>query len=88
LTLPFIANVLSQTLQFHLPQDRRYAGAVQRVARPQQHLLPINLWSGRILTMRALRLSPIAFSLAGLLSTHAQAETIGDARVGFTQSAC
>jgi hypothetical protein len=34
--------------------------------------------------MRALRLSPIAFSLAGLLSTHAQAETIGDARVGFT----
>ena len=34
--------------------------------------------------MRALRLSPIAFSLSVLLSTHAQAETIGDARVGFT----
>jgi hypothetical protein len=34
--------------------------------------------------MRALRLSPIAFSLLVLLSTHAQAETIGDAQVGFT----
>ena len=34
--------------------------------------------------MRALRLFPIAFSLPVLLSTHAQAETIGDARVGFT----
>jgi hypothetical protein len=34
--------------------------------------------------MRAFRLSPIAFSLPVLLSTHAQAETIGDARVGFT----
>ena len=36
------------------------------------------------MTMRALRLSPIAFSLPVLLSTNAQAETIGDARVGFT----
>jgi hypothetical protein len=34
--------------------------------------------------MRALRLSPIALSLAILLSTHAVAETLGDARVGFT----
>jgi hypothetical protein len=34
--------------------------------------------------MRALPLSPIAFSLTVLLSIHAQAETIGDARVGFT----
>ena len=83
MTLSFMANALSRTLQFHLPQDRRYAGAVLRVARPRQHLLPINLGSGRRLTMRALRLSPIAFSLAGLLLTHAQAETIGDARVGF-----
>ena len=34
--------------------------------------------------MRALPLSPIAFSLAVVLSTHVAAETIGDARVGFT----
>jgi len=34
--------------------------------------------------MRALRLSPIALSLSILLSTHAVAETLGDARVGFT----
>jgi hypothetical protein len=34
--------------------------------------------------MRALCLFPIAFSLLVLVSTHAQAETIGDARVGFT----
>jgi hypothetical protein len=34
--------------------------------------------------MRALRLIPIAFSLQGLLSTHTQAETLGDARIGFT----
>jgi hypothetical protein len=34
--------------------------------------------------MRALRLFPIALSLPVLLSTHAQAETIGVARVGFT----
>ena len=34
--------------------------------------------------MRAPRLSPIAFSLPMLLSTHVVAETIGDARVGFT----
>ena len=34
--------------------------------------------------MRAPRLSPIAFSLPVLLSTHVVAETIGDARVGFT----
>jgi hypothetical protein len=34
--------------------------------------------------MRALRLSPIAFSLLVLLSTRGQAETLGNARVGFT----
>src|ERR1700758_4915529 len=34
--------------------------------------------------MRALYLFPIAFSLLVLISTHAQAETIGNARVGFT----
>src|SRR5271167_184394 len=34
--------------------------------------------------MRALRLFPIAFSLLVLVSTHAHAETIGDAQVGFT----
>jgi hypothetical protein len=34
--------------------------------------------------MRALRLFPIVFWLPMLLSTHGQAETIGDARVGFT----
>ena len=39
---------------------------------------------GAKITMRAFRLSSIAVSLAGLLSTQAQADTIGDARVGFT----
>jgi len=34
--------------------------------------------------MCALRLSPIMFLLSMLLSTHALAETLGDARVGFT----
>ena len=34
--------------------------------------------------MCALRLSPIVFLLSMLLSTHALAETLGDARVGFT----
>ena len=34
--------------------------------------------------MGAFRLSLIAFSLPVLLSTHGRAETIGDARVGFT----
>lgn len=34
--------------------------------------------------MRALRLSPIPLSLSILLSTQALAETLGDARVGFT----
>jgi len=34
--------------------------------------------------MSALCPSSIAFSLLVLVSTHAQAETIGDARVGFT----
>ena len=34
--------------------------------------------------MRALRLSPIPLSLSMLLSTQALAETLGDARVGFT----
>jgi len=34
--------------------------------------------------MSALCMSPIGFSLLVLVSTHAQAETIGDARVGFT----
>src|ERR1700751_1641823 len=34
--------------------------------------------------MRALYLFPIAFSLLVFIATYAQAETIGDARVGFT----
>ena len=79
--LPFIATVDLAHYQLIADQDTGCAAAVQRLAPPLRASRPV---SRRKKSSRMLWLFPAAALLSILASTHSPAETLGDARVGFT----